>query len=194
MTPFITEILHEVNYDTTKLEKYKDNFALKTVFQYAFQPELKFRLPSGVPPYKKEAAPQGMTISNFYQQVRKFYIFTRTDLKPQRQEELFIQLLEGLHEKECVLCVAIKDQNLTDLYPNLTREILEKYGFINVIPRLPIENIVESKVEEKIIAPREEASVLTLNLTDNTEIQDQVGKPVSPKGPGRPKKEKNKSE
>lgn len=120
---FITEILQEVNDDITKVSQYQ---FLNAVFQYAFLPEKKFILPEGEPPYKKDAAPQGMSVSNFYQEIRRFYIFTRSDLSSVKRESLFISMLEGLHPSEAEILILIKDQNLSSKYPNITSELLTK--------------------------------------------------------------------
>lgn len=121
---FITEVLQEVNDDITKLSKYP---YLKIVFSHAFLPEQKFILPEGVPPYKKDAAPQGFSYSNFFQEIRRLYIFTRKDLKPLKRESLFISMLEGLHPLEAEVLILIKEQSLSKKYPNLTAESLSYF-------------------------------------------------------------------
>lgn len=128
---YIPEILEEVNKDVSKLKNYADNIALKIVFQYAFIPEKKFDLPEGAPPYKKDAAPIGMTPTNFIQDIRRWYIFTKEkELSKVKKEQLFIQLLESIHPSEAELLIAVKDQKLNSLYRNITSEVVSQYGFI----------------------------------------------------------------
>lgn len=130
-TRYIPEILEEVNKDISALKKYTDNIALKIMFQYAFIPEKKFDLPEGDPPFKPDAAPLGMTPSNFIQEIRRWYIFTREKVLPKvRKEQLFIQLLESVHPSEAKVLLAIKDQKLTSLYKNITSDVVSQYGFI----------------------------------------------------------------
>lgn len=130
MKKFITEILEDVNADITQLIKYKDNAALKKVFEYSFYPENKFILPETTPPFKRDPAPLGMSPSNFLMEIRRFYVFCREDLKPIKREQLFISLLEGLHPSEADLLLAIKDQNLSRLYPKITKQHLVDCGFL----------------------------------------------------------------
>lgn len=130
MAKYITEILDEINKNPQDIAKHKDNYAIKTIFEYSFDPNLKFKLPEGEPPYKKDTAPLGMSQANFYQQVRKLYVFCRTDISNVRREQLFVQMLESLHPSEANICIAMKDQNLTSLYPNITRKLLEDNGLI----------------------------------------------------------------
>ena len=189
MTPFITEILSEINKTPdVLLTKYKDSYAVKAVFEYAFDKNKKMALPEGEPPYKKDTAPLGMTPANFYQQVKKFYIFLRQDLAPVRREQLFIQLLESIHPTEADVCIAIKDQALTGLYPNITADLAVKAGWVAE------ENTFRQPTVQSESAKGRE---LVVNLSDQASTKDKVGgrPPVPetadvPKKRGRPKKTK----
>lgn len=133
-TRYLTEILTEINDDPKAIEKYKGNAALRLIFEHGFLPEKKFALPDGEPPYKKDAGPIGMSPANLYQEVRKLYIFCRTDLKQIRKETLFVQLLENVHPSEAELILAIKDQKLTKKYPKITHKLVADAGFIPAPP------------------------------------------------------------
>jgi hypothetical protein len=131
MTKILPEIFEEIAKDPATIEKYKDNTALKLILGYAFLPENKFVLPDGDPLYTPDKAPQGMSPTNFYQEIRRLYIFTKAkDLHPLRREQLFIQLLETVHPSEAKLLLAIKDQTLTTLYRGLDVEALVKNGLL----------------------------------------------------------------
>jgi len=127
---FIPEILEKINNDPKLIEKYKDSVALRIMFEHAFIPEKKFILPEGTPPYKEEAAPIGMSPSNFTMEMKKLYVFCREDLQPIRREALFISLLEAIHPSEAKLLLAIKDQKLSKLYKKITRKLVSDAGFI----------------------------------------------------------------
>lgn len=130
-TKYIVEILEEVNKDPTTLAKYRENAALKFIFQYAFIPEQKFDLPEGDPPFKHDAAPLGMSPANFTQETKRLYVFTRArELSKVRKEQLFIQLLENIHPSEAKVLLAVKDQKLNKLYKNVTADLAADYGFI----------------------------------------------------------------
>lgn len=130
-TPYLIEILEEVNKNPEKLAEHRDNMALKFLFQAAFLPEQKFELPEGEPPYKPDAAPIGMSPANFTQEMRKLYIFTKAQpLAQVRRETLFIQLLESVHPSEAKLLCAIKDQTLPSLFKNITADLVADNGFI----------------------------------------------------------------
>jgi len=134
MSKFITEMLTEINNDPKIASKYKENASLQFVFEFAFNPARKFLLPEGEPPFKKDAAPIGMSPANLHMEVKKFYIFTRKDLTQIRRESLFINLLESVHPTEAALLLAVKDQDLTRLYPKLTHKTLYDAGFVQSTP------------------------------------------------------------
>lgn len=142
MSKFMTEILKEINEDPKKLENYRNYEPLRMVVNFAFRPEGKFELPEGDPPFKPDAAPMGMSPANFIMEIKKWYIFTRKDLKPTRREQLFIQLLETVHPDEAKILLAVKDQNLTKLYKKITHKLVYEAGFI---PNPPPEKPVKAK-------------------------------------------------
>ena len=128
---FIPEILDEINTDPSKLKEYKDHAGLKMIFDYAFNPAKKFDLPEGEPPFKKDAAPIGMSPANLMMELRRLYVFTKErELPKVRRETLFIQLLENLHPSESVLLCAVKDQKLSKLYKKITADLLVDTGFL----------------------------------------------------------------
>lgn len=130
MTPYITEILADINSDPKKIDKYLSNQTLKAVLHYAYKPVAKFRLPDGVPPYKPANEPMGMTPTNFHASWKTWSTFCRTDIPAVRRESKFIQLLESIHPEEAKIMLAIKDQKLTKLYPKVTKKIAEKMGIV----------------------------------------------------------------
>lgn len=134
MAKYITEVLKEINDDPSLLNStYKmhgDGGPLGIIFRHAFTSQGKFILPDDKPPFKPAAEPMGMTPARFITETRKFYLFCRQDLKSIKREQLFIQLLEGIHPEEANILLAVKDQNLTKLYPNITYSALADAGYL----------------------------------------------------------------
>ena len=120
-------MLEAINNDITNIIKYKDYASVKLVLQNNFDSNLKWDLPETTPPYKVSVEPLNMAPSNLSLEVRKFYIFRRKDLKPIKREQLFIQMLERLDRTEQEILLALKDQSLTKLYPNITKEAVSTY-------------------------------------------------------------------
>ena len=130
MAKYLTEVLEEINKDVKVINNYKDDQALRYIFQYAFDEDKKMDLPDGEPPFKPDAAPLGMSPANLRMEAKKFYVFCRKDLAPTRREQLYIGLLEAVHPDEAKLINHVKDQKLTKLYPKINRKLLEGTGFI----------------------------------------------------------------
>lgn len=147
---FITEVLDEINKDVslfqTEYKKSGNGGPLGKMFYHAFTAEGKFLLPDGEPPFRPDPAPQGVGHVNFKSEIRKFDLFCRKDLTANKRESLFIQLLEAVHPNEAKIIIAIKDQKLTDLYPNITRKVVADAGFI---PQLSSEELKEEIAEVK---------------------------------------------
>jgi hypothetical protein len=135
MRKYVTVMLDEINEDPSKIEMYKNDAALKLIFEYAFDPAKKFILPEGEPPFKPSAEPMGMTPTNLFSELRRMYVFCRADLKPIKRESLFISFLEGVHPVEAKMLIAVKDQALHKLYPKITRKMLEKAGILQPLKK-----------------------------------------------------------
>ena len=149
----ITELLEDINADTSKLEHHKTNGALKLLFEHAFNPGKKFILPDGDPPFKGDAAPIGMSPGNLHMEMRKLYIFCREDLTSIRRETLFIQLLENVHPSEAKVVLAVKDQKLTKMYPKITHKLVYEAGMVTVEP-----DVKKEPVPKKEKAPKSGAN------------------------------------
>jgi hypothetical protein len=130
MRKYIPQVLDEINDDPSTITKYKDDAAIRLIFEYAFDPEKKMALPEDAPPFKTAAEPLGMTPTNLYNELRRLYVFCRVDLKPIKRESLFVSLLEGVHPSEAKILIAVKDQTLHKMYPKITRKVAEGVGFV----------------------------------------------------------------
>ena len=126
----ISDILKELNEDISKISKYSNNTYLRNVFEHAFIPEKKFILPEGVPPYKTQLGPSVQHDQTFFMEARKFYVYCRADLKPAKREAMFIGCLESISAEEAKVLIAIKEQNLETLYPNITAAALKEVGYL----------------------------------------------------------------
>ena len=163
-TKYITEVLKEINDDpslfNTTYKKNGNGGPLGLLFFHAFTAQGKFLLPEGTPPFRPDDAPIGMSPVRFISEIQKLRNFCRTDLRPMKRETMFVQLCEAIHPDEAKILVAIKDQKLTELYPNITRKAVAEAGFI---PPLTPEQLAQEETEVKKSArprgrPRKSAS------------------------------------
>ncbi len=123
--------MDEIQSDETLVANYLANTTLNNVFDFTYNPAKKWLLPEGDPPYRPAPEPLGMTPTNFLMTVRTWPNFSRSDLKPAKREGLFITMLEGVYTSEALLLLAIKNGDLTKLYPFATKAFGEKHGFLS---------------------------------------------------------------
>lgn len=127
-------LLPEIFEQVEKAETVQDrkNILLKhnspvlvEILKMNFHPDIKFKLPEGEPPFKRDGVPMGLADSNLYKEMRRMYVWINPpeNLHKIKRETLFIQLLESINEKEAVLLCAVKDKDLTRIYPNVTYEL-----------------------------------------------------------------------
>ena len=145
MKTSIPQIFEEVEKAGSKEAKIKtlrayDHPILKGMLQINFDPNVKMSLPEGEPPFKKDTSiPAGYSESNLYVEFRRFYIWLQDDinLTRGRKEQLFIQLLEGIHWTEAEAVCLAKDRKLQTKYKSL-KEDLVREAFPGLLPNKPI--------------------------------------------------------
>lgn len=129
------EIISNLNEGKLTLEEVSVSRGVVEFLQYAFDPALKFHLPEGVPPFNKCPNPMGMTPANLRREVRTLYVFARPandELQKLKRERSFIELLEAVHPLEAELLLAVKDQTLDTMFPNVTLKRLVEAGLLKV--------------------------------------------------------------
>ena len=111
------------------LLKEHSSYALKTVLGYGMDPNVKWLLPDGDPPYKPlfDAADQE---GRFYTECKKLIYFVDSEegqqVKQVRREQLFIQVLESIDPRDAKLLLRMKNKKLKvkldavkEAFPNL---------------------------------------------------------------------------
>ena len=103
------------------------SMAMENVVDICFNPDIKFDLPEGEPPYTpqpKESDCQSVLYAN----LRKFGIFMKNgpypNMKPLQREVQFVQFLETLDPDDAKLVLSIKDKKMP--YKGITRKLFEE--------------------------------------------------------------------
>tara|TARA_B100002019_G_scaffold192241_1_gene166261 strand:+ start:303 stop:758 length:456 start_codon:yes stop_codon:yes gene_type:complete len=120
----LTEILQKVSSAKTKKEKVDllqeyNNNGLRAILIINFDESLKFLLPEGEVPFKANDAPAGTEHTRLDHEYKGLYRYFKggdTSLKGMRREQLFVQLLEGLHEDEANLLVSACNKDIQSKY------------------------------------------------------------------------------
>jgi hypothetical protein len=132
----VSEILSNIS-EEKDVKKRKDLLAQQSknqgviaMLQLAFDPNVKFQLPEGDPPYKpcEYLDQQGM----LYNSVRKIAMFLDPNSKlPQlKKEVLFVGVLESLDPQDAKLLLAVKDKKMP--YKGITKKLVAE-TFPNLI-------------------------------------------------------------
>lgn len=203
MAKYVTETLKEINDNPTLLttqHRKTEKFATTPegiILEAAFNPAYRFCLPAGEPPYKPSDKPIGLADSSLSAEVSKFYLYLCKDLPKAKRESLFIQALERVSAGEAKVLIAVKDQNLTALYPNITPRLVCDAGYI------PESAVHEVPVRETVVVPLDctvdsetvsEGGVEATGSTYRAVAEEVVAEeaPSVKRKPGRPKGSKNK--
>jgi hypothetical protein len=115
------------------------NQLLQDVLRLNFDPAIEFDLPPGQPPYKVNPQPAGLTDSNLYAESRRMYLLVKghprrpANLKRLQVENVFIQILEGIHSSEAEMMIALKDKALSKKYKGLTEAVV-RGAFPGLLP------------------------------------------------------------
>jgi hypothetical protein len=132
MRLLISEVLQKVSNAKTKVEKIKllrehNSDALRQILIANFDESVVCLLPEGEVPYTPNDAPKGTEHTILEKEYRKLYIFFKggSSLNQTQRENLFIQMLEGLHEEEAAVLTMVKDKALGKRY-KVTRACVEE--------------------------------------------------------------------
>ena len=137
-TPLLSEVLKKVHNAKTKDKKISilrenDSDPLRMVIKSSFDPNIEWVFPNGEVPYQKNEAAEGTEHTVLRKESRKLYRFIKggDNTIPQfRKENLFIQMLEGLHESEAQLIIDAKDKKLHQVYKGLSDNVVkEAFGW-----------------------------------------------------------------
>lgn len=109
------------------LKQYGNSPPLNFLLSMCYNKTVVFELPAGTPPYRRDEATHGDLFSPLASQIRKMTICLLSNrATPKYKKELvFIQLMECINPKEGDILVACKDRALTELYPAITKELVQ---------------------------------------------------------------------
>jgi DNA-binding PadR family transcriptional regulator len=103
------------------------------VIKSSFDPNIKWQIPEGDVPFKRNEAEEGTEHTLLQKEARKLYNFLEggnAELPRFRKEQMFIQMLEGLHSSEAELLIAAKDKKLHQVFKGLSDNVVkEAFGW-----------------------------------------------------------------
>ena len=131
----ILDLVHKAKTKNKKVEilkKYNSD-ALRMLIKSSFDPNIVWAMPKGNVPYTPNDAPAGTEHTTLATESRKLWHFIKggDGETPQwKKEQMFVQMLEGLHESEAELVVNAKDKKLHQIYKGLSSNVVrEAFGW-----------------------------------------------------------------
>jgi len=137
-TPLLSEVLKKVHNAKTKEKKVAilkehDCDPLRMVIKSSFDPKIEWLIPEGEVPFKPNEAEEGTEHTVLRREAKKLYRFVKggdTTLAGFKRENMFIQLLEGLHKSEAKVVIDAKDKKLHQTYKGLSTAVVkEAFGW-----------------------------------------------------------------
>jgi hypothetical protein len=138
MKLLISEIFQKISNAKTKAEKikllneYKSN-TIVSLLIWNFDDSVVSMIPSGEVPYTKNEAPKGTEHTMLEHEGRLLFHFVKggnNNLTQMRREQMFIQMLEGLHQDEAEVVCLVKDKQLGKRYKITKNVVSEAYSEI----------------------------------------------------------------
>ena len=133
-TPLLSEVLKKVHNAKTKakkvelLQKY-DCDALRVIIKSSFDPNIEWVIPQGEVPFTANDAEEGTEHTVLRREYKKLYRFVKggdDTLVGFKRENMFIQMLEGLHKSEADLVISAKDKKLHQAFKGLSENVVKE--------------------------------------------------------------------
>ena len=127
----ILDLVHKAKTKDKKVEilrKYNSD-ALRMVIKSSFDPNIVWVMPKGNVPYTPNDAPAGTEHTRLATEAKKLFRFIRggDHITPQfKKEQMFVQLLEGLHKDEAELICYAKDKQLHKIVKGLSAPVVRQ--------------------------------------------------------------------
>jgi len=139
MKLLISEVLQKVSNAKTKARKIEllqqhNTDALRMLLIWNFDESVISELPTGEVPFQANEAPVGTEHTVLEKEARLLYNFVQggnNGLQQSRRENMFIQMLEGLHKDEANVLCLVKDKQLGKKYKITKACVSEAFPQIN---------------------------------------------------------------
>lgn len=139
MKLLISEVLQKVSNAKTKVEKVKqlkeyNTETLRMLLIWNFDESVYSAVPPGDVPFEANEAPIGTEHTKLEHESRLFYHFIdggNNNITQTKREQMFIQLLEGLHKDEAEVLCLVKDKKLGKRYKITKATVSEAFPQIN---------------------------------------------------------------
>lgn len=107
------------------LKKWASTPPLSMLLSMNYNHKVKIDLPPGAPPYKRDEETHPDLMTPLAGQIQRMKACQANQpIKKMIKERTFIQILEMIPPGDADLLIACKDRALTEIYPNITQELV----------------------------------------------------------------------
>ena len=133
-TPLLSEVLKKVHNAKTNAKKVEllkkyDCDALHVIIKSSFDPNIEWVIPQCEVPFEANDAEEGTEHTVLRREYKKLYRFVKggdDTLVGFKRENMFIQMLEGLHKSEADLVISAKDKKLHQAFKGLSENVVKE--------------------------------------------------------------------
>ena len=133
-TPLLSEVFKKVHNAKTKSKKIEilkehDCDALRMIMKSSFDPNIEWVIPNGEVPFTANEAEEGTEHTVLRKEAKKLFNFIKggnNAIAGFKRENMFIQMLEGLHISEAEIVIAAKDKSLHKVYKGLSDNVVKE--------------------------------------------------------------------
>lgn len=128
----VPQVFNQVAKTDSRKEKIEilrknNSLELRDILKGAFDDNIQFILPSGVPPIDEDEKKKYDTVS-LAAETKKFRYFVKggpgEQVNPMRREKMFIDLLYRVGQEEAKIVCHMKDKTLDGVYKGLTKKLV----------------------------------------------------------------------
>lgn len=124
-----SELFAELKKAKDKTKHLKENlsFGVATILQLNFSNRIHLDLPEGEPPFTPDTSTPDRSLLRFDKAVKNLaYCVKGHNIPAVKKEKIFVQILESVTEDDAKIIIAAKDKKLTELYPDITADLVKK--------------------------------------------------------------------
>ena len=121
------EKIDKLKQHKRKVDQLKEagDFVVLTIIQGAYSKNIKFNMPPGAPPYEinEGAEEKEITKKSLGLMVQ---MVMNTNMVQWKREKVFTDFLKSINPQDAELVIAMKDKDLTSVFPTINKELAQE--------------------------------------------------------------------
>jgi len=117
--------IDSLNQKKRKIDQLQEagDFVFKSIVQATYAKNINLKMPPGAPPFTKNEEGRKIEDNDLRNIARNCLDMGRHQWD---REKIFTDILNAVNEKDAEILIAMKDKDLTTVFPTFTRELLKE--------------------------------------------------------------------